>query len=586
MNISNSLRILFFSIMSCLCIVTSYSASAPTNPIPQMDLSSLSPEEREMMEMINAMSPDQQQQFMVEIMNELEKEVAKMPADQQEKFLADFWAEVEKEAQQLEEKIKPVTPEPEMAPVIMAPTPAAPAKETKPAPKPAAKSKIDEAVMVIDSLIVKLEKIMSKTALIPDLSVKVNNWLKQNEITPAFANWQVLKDQLELFIQKLLKIKDRDPKTHDYKYMGELVKNEVIVNNLSRVESVLRSTEPSIEIPEFGSTNLSNQSTAALKKVLSTISEAFYRLGLPASLDSIIEKYEPIAKKLSEEKTKSIQEAQQRTSQPRPYTPVMAAGTTPPVPTYQPGQVKYPSAAAPSFDYAANQRPGAYYGESRGTAEPRKGAPATTPAPQPSAGAKAPSAAAKPALPQMPKAPTPVKEEAKDKKEEKKKVEEDKRMEKSLDTLGSAVDNLNATLIDGGFKNIQTQVLSTTPLNVQVANALQPSFNRAQSAVDKAKVVSMRFNKLDKEQKKYYKVDVDIIVSQSNVLNSVIQQIEDIKQQENNVSPDKKWAFFGGKQAPVNATLINLVTPPSPSYTLYTLQEQLIELMKVIKAIK
>lgn len=577
-----------------------YAAPAPQQgPMPQMDLSGLSQEEREMMEMINRMSPEEQQGFMMEIMGELEKEVSKLPKEEQEKFLNEFWSEVEKEAQQLEEKIKPIVNE-NVPPIEMEPTPApTPVKENVPTPKPIAKTKVDEAINIIDGLLKKLEKILNKTALIPDIDIKVSGWLKDGSITPSFANWQTLKNQIELFIQQLSKLKDRDPKTRDYKYMGELVKNEVVFNNLSRVESILRSTEPSIEIPEFGATKLADKSSTALKKALSSISEAFYRLGLPSALDSIIEKYEPTAKKYSEEKAKSMQEAQ-KAGQPYRTTPVMSAGANPAdralfsAPTYQPGAAKHPSygsGATPldSFDALfSNPSSGAYGKPSEGRNASSFGGGDNVPkAAAPKGGGNAPSDKSK--LPEMPKTPTPVKKEDEKKKEEekKKKVEEDKRMEKALDNLGSAFETLNQVLVDGGFKNIQTQVLSKNPLNIQVANALQQAFNRAQSAVFKANDIRTRFNKLDNDQKKYYKTDIDSLLAQSSTIDSVIKQIDAIKAQASSIIPDKQWAFFGGEQEPENADLKNQVTtPPSPSATLDTLQSQLIELLNVLRSIK
>ncbi len=578
----NLLVLLSLIIWGSAIVVTSASA---------LDLSRLDPQEREMMEMVQGLNEEQQQQFFMEIMQELEKEVAKLPPAEQEKFLEEFWAEVEKEATQLEEKIKPIeTPITETTPVVSTPV----TQETKPAAKPIASSKIDEAAAIIDSLLTRLEKIISKSALIPDFSIKVSAWLKEGGINPSFDRWETLKGQIELLIQQLSKMKDRDPKTKEYKYLPELIKNEVVRNNLARVESVLRINEPNIEIPEFGSTTLTEKSSTAFKKALSCISEAFYKLGLPASLESIIGTYGPKAAKLSEEKTKSIQEAQ-KSAAPRPATPVITAGYEAPAPQYskvqrqtpsygsgysndalyqQTGQPRFGSADnQPSSTEAGTRSTGGGTGKTGGNAGGGASAPkagGAAPMPKPAEGKKE---AAKPAATDKPK-----------KEDEKKKGEEDKRTEKSFDNLSSSLDRVTDILIDNNFKNIETLVLSTaTPVNTQAANALQSAINAADRTMEKANALRVRFSKFSPEQKKYYKIDVDEIIAKTATINSIMQQIDAIKNQESTITADKRWAFLGEPQPVPNANLMQLVPVPA---SVYTLQKSLKELIDVLKSIR
>ncbi len=62
----------------------------------------LSPDEKEVMEMVQTMTPEDQQQFFTGLMKEVEAEAAKLPPEEQRTFLENFWADVEKEASLLE----------------------------------------------------------------------------------------------------------------------------------------------------------------------------------------------------------------------------------------------------------------------------------------------------------------------------------------------------------------------------------------------------------------------------------------------------------------------------------------------------
>ena len=575
------LRYLFIIISFALCIQQAF-GQAPQ----QFDLSGLAPEERELMEMFQNMTAEEQQEMFMGIMEELEKEVNKMPPEEQEKFLENFWAEVEREATQLEAKIKPLPEQiqPEQEPTPIAPTPT---REEKTAPvQPIVTSKIDDALKIIDSLLSKLENIVRKSSLIPDFSIKVETWVKKGEVKPSFDSWETLKNKIELLVQQLHKLQERDLKTKEYKYLVELIKNEVVFNNLSRVESVLRTNVPHIEVPEFESTQLKEKSVTALKNSLTSISEAFYKLGIPASLDCIIEKYEPTAKKLKEEQEACIREAQQSRGMVK-VTPPIEAGRKPEAPKYQP-MPKQPTYAPPSY-YEPSFPSAPFETKPTPTTGGRGGGGIGA---APSKGGEAPGAV----MPEKPMgagggAGKPAglgegkKEEKKspEKPEEKKKTEEDKRIEKAFDTLQSAVEKVTDSIIDHGFKNIQAQVLGAASVNIPMAQSLQQVINTVDRAIGRADAVHSRFNNLTPEQKKYYSTTIKEIIETTRILDTVISQIDAIKREESNISNDKKYAFLGGKQIPETAILTQSIPIPA---SLYDLQKSLKDLMNRLRSIK
>jgi hypothetical protein len=192
--------------------------------------------------------------------------------------------------------------------------------ETKPAPKAEPKiiitSKHQAALDCINSLINHTNLFIQKAGTIAELPGKINQWSKEKKIQwQANTTWNTFRADLDRFVSKLEQLKEKDPKTQQYKHLDELLKHESLYNNLSKVEKVAAEFEPKVEeIAPIGGQPVPETSKLAVQKLLSQYTEALYILKLSEAIDSLFQKFEPKAKlsREAEEKGQKAAEAEQK----------------------------------------------------------------------------------------------------------------------------------------------------------------------------------------------------------------------------------------------------------------------------------
>lgn len=179
----------------------------------------------------------------------------------------------------------------------------APKPAPAPAPKPSVPSnKQQAAIQLIDTLLASITNFLSKSQVIVELPGKIVSWIKEGKLRnwPTSLTWNAFRAQVEELQAKLNKIKDKDAKTGTYKYLDDLIKDEGTYNNLVKIKDALVKSEPKISAGNFGIDKMTSVSRQAVRDTLLSLHEAVATLAIPASLDKIIEKYEPTAKKLKE----------------------------------------------------------------------------------------------------------------------------------------------------------------------------------------------------------------------------------------------------------------------------------------------
>src|SRR3990167_10694334 len=212
MRIKNIARIgalVLTAIVGILHAVPSFAATA-VNPVEQilnMDPQTLQSLENEIQAIVGQMSQEEQQQFHQDV-ESLTNEMSKMTNQELEQYLSDIFAAEMPEAEPVKPK-EVVQPKEPVKPAI------------KPLEKPAPKvptSKENEAFSVVDSIIRRTNSFLLKAQMYPEMSDKVEKWVKDKKIAHWQTNvtWQMFKAQLELLVQKLKKISSRDPKTQEY----------------------------------------------------------------------------------------------------------------------------------------------------------------------------------------------------------------------------------------------------------------------------------------------------------------------------------------------------------------------------------
>jgi hypothetical protein len=163
-------------------------------------------------------------------------------------------------------------------------------------------NKQQAAVQLIDALLASITNFLSKAQVMVELPGKISSWTKEGKLRnwPATLNWNNFRAQVEDLQAKLNKIKDKDTKLGTYKYLDDLIKDEGTYNNLVKIKDSLAKSEPKIQLGSFAIDKMTTASRQAIRDTLMSLHEAVATLAIPASLDKIIEKYEPTAKKLKE----------------------------------------------------------------------------------------------------------------------------------------------------------------------------------------------------------------------------------------------------------------------------------------------
>ena len=369
-------------ILSLLGLITSMSLAmgqmGNMGGMPSMD--DIQAMEAEIDKFVRSLPPEQQKQFYKDV-EELTGIMEKMTPDELNDFVGNVFTE---------------------AGLVEPPAPAKPAqkpepkaeKETKPAVvvTTAPSGPTEKAVNMIKAIIKRTEEFMRKAQVIPELQAKMNKWVVQKKLLDVAANldWQAVEIQIDELNVLLYSLIEPDHVTKQYKHIGNLIKDEALYNNLATLQVTLESYVPTIEIPPFGLENVSKESRAAIREVLSQYLEAFYLLNVPTAIKKVKTLYEPRAKELKEEEKQRTEQAYKEAQKTRtpapalkspgtkaPYTPAPYTPPSRPEPTptpYYPAGYTYESRSS-SYDNKPSTGGGSTAGgkTSSGSKAPKEG---------------------------------------------------------------------------------------------------------------------------------------------------------------------------------------------------------------------
>ncbi len=228
-----------------------------------------------------------------------------------EKELEEFFKELEK---QQAEPTKPAV----TAPPVARPEPIKPVEE--PILPSIKKGETKPLEQLLASIILRIESFLVKITALPDFERKVVSWQESGKITKRekLIDWDDLQHEILVLEQKLHKLSDKDSKTKDFKYLYDLIEDKALIEKLNNLNSALTSYEANIIIDTSNSTQpASKAAKAAIRKVLDTLIKAIYTDKLGDSIDKLIEKYEPTAKKIREYEEKKEKEAIEAGKRPK-----------------------------------------------------------------------------------------------------------------------------------------------------------------------------------------------------------------------------------------------------------------------------
>jgi hypothetical protein len=302
----------------CIIFVT-FSRLSAGNPFANLD-PNMSQEDllAQFMSEIDQLIPEEERAtFWEEVAKEterLERETAHMSEEEKEKYLMNIITQ-------------PPTPE---APPVPTPTPVPVVEEPvkKPVVKPvSAADKVTEVVNIITSIIKSIESLLNKAAALPDFDGKIERWIRQKRINdwPAGVSWASFQHELNRFVHILQQIKDKDIKI-GYKHIESIIESEQVLNNLRQLETRLAHNVPNIEVSVFAMAKMTPGSKVAINKSVNALAESMYKMQLPAELKKLMEKFEPIAKKIREEEEKLTKAAATPYARAHAEVPTKIAG--------------------------------------------------------------------------------------------------------------------------------------------------------------------------------------------------------------------------------------------------------------------
>lgn len=275
----------------------------------------------EMQAFVKTLPPEKQEEIA-----QLEEAINNMSEDELEQLFEqlftdpNFLQELEQMYPEQPEAQEPVATEPE--PVQ---TPG-----EKPLEKPKVeKNKLAQAAEMIKSLSELTESFLTKIENVHEIDDIVRNWLKKGRLHGWKSNveWDTIKSQLDLFNQKLKKMLFKEPKSNEYRFLPDLIKEESVYNNLAHMESVLKVTVPKIMVSVVGFEKSSQQeSKDAVLVALNKYAEGMSSLQLIPAMNAIIDKHEPIAKQLREKEEALSKKALEESKKPRQEKPMVTAG--------------------------------------------------------------------------------------------------------------------------------------------------------------------------------------------------------------------------------------------------------------------
>ena len=481
------------------------------------DLAMLQEVEQEINKFVESLPPEEQKKFWGEV-DELTKVMSTMSEDELINFMETALAQEAPAAAPQPAVTLPPTQvfEPTIAPIEVHKSTIAPSKQ-------------EAAIELIDGIITRINNFLLKAQSIPEMSGKIKSWGTKGKLTAYTANstWNTTRAAIEEFEQKLHKMKDRDSKTKEYKYLEDFIKNEALYNNLIKVRKMLDKNEPLIEVGSFGLDRMESASREATINVLNILTEANTVFAIPAAIDTIIEKYEPTAKKLKENEELSRKQALEASK--RPSTPTQTTigrsgtrdqfGGTPP---WYGKDTGYPSTSG------QQQRPTERTKE-KGEEGKKQEAPKET-------GKEKGAKEAKPA--------------------EKKKREEDKLSDEYLKDLRKSLDDIIFTVEDHKeLEYLQNHFSDPKqPVNDEVSSAIGGMKSSLSKGISSIKQLKRQVIKLSDEQRREYVKDLrDITADFKKNADKFLAQVNQVQSQQPVISirggdkaAEKYWAYMGG----------------------------------------
>lgn len=302
-------------------------------PMSEEELQKLEKElESEINSLVESLPPEEQKQFYKNL-EEIEQTINNMSEEELAAFEEEMASFIESMVpQEMLQGEQPKTEEPKEtkpeSPEVAKEEPKV-VKEEKPKVTKATIVSQEKAIEIIDSIIKNTEISLQKIQLIPDISGKIEKWGIQRRIKywETTLNWNKLKEEIEKLKQQLYTLKEQNPKTKQYKYLPELITDEATCNNLVHVKTTLEEYVSTIDAPAFGLKKLSKPSKTAVRNVISSFTEALYKLKLPEALTTIIKKYDPTAKAIKTEEETAAKKALEETKKPAKIEPTKVAGS-------------------------------------------------------------------------------------------------------------------------------------------------------------------------------------------------------------------------------------------------------------------
>lgn len=557
------MKFLYFFICSAFLLLNVQSLltmSPALNPDDQKLLAQL---DQEINEFVGKLSPDEQKQFWNDV-EELSQEMNKMSPDQLESFVQGVFQEnllpePEKPSQPETPVAKPaekLVEQPKQQPVVI---------------KPA--TNIKEIIDLLDTLSGQINSLLKKAQIIPFFDGKVDQWIKKGAIRPILTanNWATIKNLLELLLQKLHKVKERDKTTKQYKYIDLLSEQKKLLEALKALECDLCQCVSLISVTEMEAAGISKASTQAIQTTLNSLSKAFATVNLSEELEKIFSQYESkLPPRKGSQKAGSASVAK---STPTSYSSTPSYGTTARSGTSYGSQPSYSGGYSRGYENTYNgggnfyspdnfEEKTSHAGESKKPSN-EKVAPATG-----AGGNKT----------------TPATAAEGKKGESPEKVDETKRDSVADGYLDDIVLNVEGitNLVkqnESILNDLKKKLTDKDPVDISFATIFVPQANKkAEKIVDKIGALKQRVTRLKSEPiKQLYKkeletADLKKAFSSLDRIASDIKKIEDEWDKVSTlISPDKQYAYFAQG---VPSTLSLQQTIPAPQ-SLFTLQKSL-----------
>lgn len=590
---------LLFAFLSITSLCFTQMPMGGMNGMPMPSPQELQQIEAEIDNFVRSLPPEQQAQFYKDV-EELTGIMEQMSPEELNSFVENVFTDAGLMEPMQEEPAKAEHGQPE------------PPKEEKPVTTPvttAPAGPTQQAIALIDSLISSTEEFLRKAQIIPELPGKMDKWVAQHKLLEVAGNidWEKIQNQIDEFNALLYTLKDKDPKTGEYRHIGDLIKQEALYNNLSKLKMTLEQFVPQVTVPEFGLDKVSKESRAAIRDTLSGYLEAFYLLNVIEEIKKVKQPYEPRAKELTEEEKQFAERAQKEAEKPRKAVPAERSSGSSGVgagyygggydayddyysgggygsPYYGTPSYSTPSYSASSYDY---DRPSAGPSASSGAA----------PAAQPSA--------AKPGDKKEPSA-----KDAVGKPGDKKVVSDDKRVAPAADVKHDGAKDRQLGRIASDLEDIRNELevfdkvftkfknhldnpkgFEKEFINDQLADvpiAIQNTQKKLKKATEAVKSFKKSISSMNKATQDHYKKElINTLKDEIEFYNKLGRDIIIVKEAwnkgyKNRVHTDKRYVFFGEDKDKASKEVTTKVTDVPP-VTMFDLKETIEAFLKEAK---